>query len=968
MNNQYRARVGSSFHQEPPTVLHPSSSRLPRSMTAPETWGFGLTGHLTWLSTAPVIHAALGPQAIFAWLPGVVIGMLINLQVKRLGEHHLDLAGGTPNYVTRLFKTLPGIGRFAAIGYFFSWVGFIPINAIVLTDLINANLEPFGIHCPELLLKIGFTVIAFVMAFTGTRALGILHLFFVLPAFGLLFVFCLQGLGWLALAPNSPGFFPTHWTGLSLVEWAQWFFFAVFATYSCESSTAFVADSQRPGETLRFLKLAGGLIALVYLGGSWVLMRLATTPDLEGEVYATLLAAAKPFWGDSASFAITFLLVSASLLGSATAVASTPRMLYQMSLDGHLSPLFASASRRGVLAPNLVFILLLSLLCLAWGDIAHIVVVTGTGWFSCFLALHLGLWLRRHKPEVRWPWLSLGFFCVEVFAFVVGGIAWGWQDFLLGLLLPIGILTIDQGVRRVNLPSLRPEWWMRLYQSHSTNPIKDFVAFQVIILILLVCSSTVVGWGIRSAIAGNQAGSDLLIILLLTIAFVAISIACWTSLPQVAAIAEAREHAENLFITALDTVPDTVLVLNESGIIAQSNPAAADLFGVDAAEMIGTPLNKFLGDLPDDVTLWDGRSEHMFDRSLLGGEVELVPEHGSSHNLRIIETTVSQRTNRSLQEYIVILRDITERKQSEQALRQSESVLRQQTHQLAETLQQLQQAQAQLIQTEKMSSLGQLVAGVAHEINNPVNFIHGNLTHVHTYTDELLRLANFCEHRYALTDRDIQALIEEIDLEFMIEDLPKVLASMRVGTDRIRQIVLTLRNFSRLDEAAMKPVNIHDGLESTLLILQSRWKPKADDPGIAIVKDYGNLPLVECYAGQLNQVFMNILSNAIDALTQLESPAQPKTITIQTQLCRQDWLRISIRDNGVGMPKSVIDKIFDPFFTTKPVGEGTGLGLSISYQIVVDKHGGQLKCLSDLGEGTEFQIEIPICQDKLKKV
>ncbi|MGB3641175.1 MAG: PAS domain S-box protein [Rivularia sp. (in: cyanobacteria)] len=311
------------------------------------------------------------------------------------------------------------------------------------------------------------------------------------------------------------------------------------------------------------------------------------------------------------------------------------------------------------------------------------------------------------------------------------------------------------------------------------------------------------------------------------------------------------------------------------------------------------------------------------------------------------DTVFTRNLDGLVTQFLGVATDITERKLAE--------------IELQNTLHELKTTQAQLIQSEKMSSLGQMVAGVAHEINNPVNFIHGNITPATQYAQDVLGLLELYQQHYPNPPENIQEEIEAIELEFLKEDFIKMLNSMKQGTQRIREIVLSLRNFSRLDEAEFKPVDIHEGIDSTLMILQNRLKAKPNFPEIEIVKKYAPLPPIDCFPSQLLQVLMNILANAIDALESQKSLATPQ-IQIHTKLLQDNRIAIHIIDNGSGIPPEIQSKLFDPFFTTKEVGKGTGNGLSISYQIVVNKHGGNLSLFSTPGEGTEFIIEIPVNQ------
>lgn len=324
----------------------------------------------------------------------------------------------------------------------------------------------------------------------------------------------------------------------------------------------------------------------------------------------------------------------------------------------------------------------------------------------------------------------------------------------------------------------------------------------------------------------------------------------------------------------------------------------------------------------------------------------------------------------------IVLRQTEKLAKLNTALQASVAREREKTAHLKTAMSELQRTQTQLVQSEKMSSLGQLVAAVAYEVSNPINFIYGNISYANEYSEKLIGLLQLYEEHYPSPSPEIESEIEAAELEFIVEDLPKLLGSMKIGANRIREIVQSLQNFSRVDESDIKSVDIHDGMDSALLILSNRLKPKTDKLAIHLIKEYGCLPLVECYAVQINQVFMNVLANAIDAIEEafvkgnlsskfgynsgLDKSGQ---IRIRTEFCTEEKsIKIRISDNGFGMTESVCQQIFEPFFTTKSLGKGAGIGLAISHDIVVEKHGGKLTCVSAPGEGTEFIIEIPLSQ------
>ena len=441
-------------------------------------------------------------------------------------------------------------------------------------------------------------------------------------------------------------------------------------------------------------------------------------------------------------------------------------------------------------------------------------------------------------------------------------------------------------------------------------------------------------------------------------------------------------NSEN-FTKLARTFPEPLILLNSKGEVLKTNQALTKILGYKSKQLENKLLYDIVNETSNEVIHYlqaCSKSRQMIigclnfcqpDRRILACRCEgAVVEPSSPSSPDIILIRLENRTSANknfakLNEQIdnELIKEAYKRKQIESALRKSELKLRQKAKDLEDTLGELRRTQSKLIQSEKMSALGQMVAGVTHEVNNPISFIYGNIFPANQYAQDLIRIIELYQKNYPNPVEEIETEIEAVELDFLKKDFINLLHSMKNGTERIKEIVLSLRNFSRLDEAELKQVDIHEGIDSTLLILHNRLKAKLNHPGIEVIKRYSSLPKVDCYAGQLNQAFMNILANAIDSLddeVNKNHNFNPQII-ISTELSLSN-IKIRIADNGLGIPFPIQSKLFDPFFTTKQVGKGTGLGLSSSYQIIVDKHHGKLSFDSSPGEGTEFIIEIPIKQ------
>ncbi|MBP0017864.1 MAG: amino acid permease [Cyanobacteria bacterium SBLK] len=898
-----------------------SISRLPRSFSRWEDFGFSLTGLLVWPGTVIGMHFALGTQSLYVWLPAIAVAIVLNLQLARFGSYHPDISGGTANYATHLLRDRRGWGLYAASGYFLSWAALIPINAIVITDLIEALLTPYGIDVPSAVLRVGYTAIAFVLAFNSNRALAILHLFFMIPAIGFLLVFAVQGLVWLAFSPDSPGFWPDSWQPLQPLEWAKWYIVAVYAVYASEGAAAFIADSCQPRAALRYLAFTAGLLPIVYFGGSWVVMRLASDPTLGEDAFANLVLAAENFWGDLAVVLVVLLIAFASLLSCATTVALSARVLYQLAIDDYISPVFGAISRRGVMGPALVATSIVSAGCLFWGDVLRIIGITGIGYLIAMMAIHLGFWCNRGRPEVCWPRWSLFFFLAEAAILFIGGIAWSLTDFIIGLVVPLGLILVDRAIARLPFSWCRLQWWRDRYRLKKQGQFKDFVGLQVTVLIVLLCGATLAGWwtGTNLDRLPVDIRNSLLTILLLTVGFVGVAIATATSLPQAENIIEAREQAELLFKIARDAI----VAIDERGILQQVNPAASKLFKLQPFDLLGQPLGRYLAKLNHSPESWPQRSEQ-----------PLPQEDG----IAILDVSISERGDGEEQEYVVILRDISDRKHMVEALQASEAQLKQQAQELEERVMErtAQLAEAKEAAEEADRAKSNFLANMSHELRTPLNGILG--------------YAQILQRQKTATAKQKEGLkIIEQSGNHLLNLINDVLDLAKIEAQKL--------------DLYPKEFHFLNFLQGVVGICRVRAEQKqlslhfidGSDLPIAIFAD----------EKRLRQILLNLLGNAIKftdkgsivfSVTIPPSPPWEERKRIQQPTTK---IRFEIRDTGVGMTPEQVDRIFLPF---EQVGdrdrqaEGTGLGLSIS-KTLVEMMDSQLCVESTLGEGTRFWFE-----------
>jgi signal transduction histidine kinase len=821
---------------------------LGRTLSATETWVLSFAPLTYWLLILPFIYHDLGESGIWVVLAATISGLVYTQVLRPLAAQHLDLPGGTPSYLTQIFRRCRPIAYWLGLSYYIASISAVPIGIQLLTQSLQHHLLLSGIDWSIPAIQLGLLGIVFAAAFSGQRALSILLPCMMVPALLFLVGLCVGGIGWLTLSPQSPGLALDHLPAFHFVDWAKYYIIAIGGTYATDSCTPILAESRQPHLTLRSMQWAAWLMPGVWLSAFWLILRLHDPTMPIDDVMSYMLPLVKPVFGDQwGLILLSFAGAAGSLASCVMFLLCGPRILFQLAQDGYAPPVFRFLSYRGILTPAILLQLGVTGLLLLVGAPNELNFLMTLMWLPSAGAILGGGWhcLRATAPRLaNAALLLLG---INLISCGAGLLAWGWWIVIVSWVMPILIQGLLAGMRRCPLALFRLEWWVRRDRTARQRQLlnlrqQDFVLTQILTLIILLCLALLMGILVgqlfqRGLTLSAQYLSAVLAILT---AFVGVVMAGWISLPQVLTLDAARQVAED--------------------------------------------------------------------------------------NVRQRQTV--------------------------------EDALRAQTEELAIALERVQKTQM-LVQTEKMAGLSRMVAGVAHEINNPTAFIVGNVEHARGYTQDLVELIALYQSSGVQTgiqtDPAIQAKIEAIDLEYIIQDLPKLFQSMETGTARIHTIVASLRNFSRLDEAAFKWADLAEGMQSTLLLVNHRLNATWPRSPIHLDCQFEPIPQLECYAGQINQVFLNILNNAIDAL---EADVDNLTPTIRIQIKpHKNMIRVAISNNGPEIPASIQAQLFDPFFTTKPVGKGTGLGLSISYDIIVHQHQGKLWCESGNDSPGDNQAE-----------
>ena len=572
--------------------------RLKRSLSPAETWSFGATILLFWAYAAQSALVALGPVSLALWAAVAAVTATMNLQVRRLAMAWPDVVGGSPSYLSRLWADRPLVGRYAAMAYFAAWATIPPIAADFLADFIGDRFPAVATGPANLALIIGFTLVPFVVAWSGVRALALLQLIYIIPTVGILIAFVASGLGWLVFAPDSPGLAPVG--GAVMPEpltVVQWLFFLTFSAYGAETASVFVAESHNPRATIRNLVVLAITVVPIFVGASYVLLQASpAVPD--PDVHRGFLDASARFWGEAAPFIGSVFLAGVALLGASAAVAVAPRVLYQQARDGHLPSVFGMASDRGVPGPALLATLLVGIAFSIPLDLEDGIIASATCWFGFWILMHAGLWHGRGRPEVLWSRLALALAVIETAVFVVGGVTLGAASFGLGLLLPALVIVAAGVVGRLadrgGLRVLRPEWWQERYRPRPLGASDGAVTRQVLTVIVLVTAAIGASW-ILSTLAQQDPDPDatdvLLAITLFVGGFFAIAFAGSTTLANLAALGAARSRAEQS-AAALEVEKRAEVAANEE--LERINRAQRDFVSIVSHEF-RTPLTGIQG-------------------------------------------------------------------------------------------------------------------------------------------------------------------------------------------------------------------------------------------------------------------------------------------------------------------------------------------------------------------------------------